>query len=143
MYLSAGFICLKSDVLYGNLCTEITFSLKPLFPKPTASTQCNVILITLFILLLTLNEPKEKEITTVQSNILGCWAKNWLEFYWQAAYKKFEYTHQNTERQIPNAQTIFKCPMWYLLGHTLLYLGSTKMCSEQPAVCHSNSYWKL
>lgn len=47
VYLLAGFIHLESDVLYGNLCTEITFSLKPFFPKPTFSIQCNVILITL------------------------------------------------------------------------------------------------
>lgn len=72
VYLSAGFICLKSDVYYVNLCTEITFSLKPFLPTPTFSIQCNVILL-LCPLLLTLMEPKEKEITTVQSSILGRW----------------------------------------------------------------------
>lgn len=55
------------------ICALKSLSLASLFfPKPTFSIQCNVILITPLILLLsTLNEPKEKEITSVQSSIFG------------------------------------------------------------------------
>lgn len=67
------------------------------------------------LLLLTLNESKKKAITTVQSSILGCWAKGELEFYWQATYKKPEYMHQNTEMQsqMPKLFLNAQCGIYY------------------------------
>lgn len=88
--------------------------------------QCYIIHTVTILLLLKLNEPNEKEITTVQSSILGCWAKDELEFYWQATYKKTWIYTTKYLNEIPNAQTILKHTRWYLLGHTLLYLGGKK-----------------
>jgi len=42
-------------------------------------------------------------------------------------------------KAIPNARSIFKSPVWYLLTYTLLS-SRQKSSGEQLAVCHS--YWK-